>query len=200
MSRPVIAISMGDPGGIGPEVVVKALSPCLGKARFVILGAGSCLAAAARAAKIRRFWTACGPGEAWPEGHVLIDYETKRRAAAYATKPTAVGGELSFRFVSDAITLAKSSQEPRVDAVVTAPISKKAWQLAGHGEYPGHTELFARLCGVERFGMFFHAPPAASVMLTGMKAFVFHFGIFTKPARTPFVLSLSDGESAPPVG
>jgi 4-hydroxythreonine-4-phosphate dehydrogenase len=51
---------------------------------------------------------------------------------------------LSFKLVEDAIAAAKlpASHTDHIDAIVTGPISKKAWELAGHGEFPGHTELF----------------------------------------------------------
>jgi 4-phospho-D-threonate 3-dehydrogenase / 4-phospho-D-erythronate 3-dehydrogenase len=54
----------------------------------------------------------------------------------------------------------------RAAGVVTGPISKQAWQLAGHGEFPGHTELFAARFGVERFGMMFVSPRLRTILAT----------------------------------
>ena len=152
---PVIAVTAGDPGGVGPEVVVKALAAERRAAQFVILGPRSALAGAAKAAGIRPFWAPIdGPA---PRGRtpLLIDTERRPRSAAYPARPNAQGGRVSFECVRTAVDLARAGI---VDAVVTAPISKKAWELAGHGEFPGHTELLASACGVRRFAMFFHAP------------------------------------------
>jgi 4-hydroxythreonine-4-phosphate dehydrogenase len=52
----------------------------------------------------------------------------------------------------------------RADALVTAPISKEAWALAGHGEFPGHTEFLAARCGTKRVRMMF-VTPSLNVML-----------------------------------
>lgn len=157
---------MGDPGGIGPEVIVKALDPRRRRAcpgvRFVILAAESAMNAAAGRARVPRFWSLCPPGVPWPKGDVLMDYEERPPRSGYAAKPTALGGDMSFRCFSDAVMLALHGSHTGVSAVVTGPISKKAWELAGHGEFPGHTEALARLCAVKQCAMFFHAPPSAN--------------------------------------
>lgn len=155
---------MGDPGGIGPEVIVKALAdPALRRRAHVrILGAQAPLDAAAHQADIEPFWWRVAANTAAAETAgvhdvVLFDYEPGGRV--HTNKVTKAGGELSFRLVDEAIAQAKlpSAHALHADAVVTGPINKAAWAKAGHGQFPGHTELLAQRFGVKHFGMMFHA-------------------------------------------
>jgi len=147
--RPLIAVSMGDPRGIGAEVVVRALANPTAphSASFVIYGDPECLAAAAKAAGCPH----------WDRSVAAIHVA----GADGGTLLTHVGaGEASFRWVEAAarLTLLPSSDSDHADALVTAPISKAAWFAAGHA-FPGHTELLAAMCGVPDgdFAMMFHA-------------------------------------------
>lgn len=162
--RPKVAISLGDPGGIGPEVIVKALAdPALRKqAHFRILGAQAPLDVAAHHAGVEPFWwrvSAQTPAAETAGVHdvVLLDYEPG--GENHAPRVTKSGGELSFRFVDDAIAQAKlpAAHPLHADAIVTGPINKAAWAKAGHKQFPGHTELLANRFGVKHFGMMFHA-------------------------------------------
>lgn len=168
-ARPKIAISLGDPGGIGPEVIVKALAdPALRKrAHFRILGSQASLDAAAHAANIEPFWWRVGaqtPAAETAGVHdvVLLDYEPG--GERHAPRVAKSSGELSFRFVEDAIAQAKlpADHPLHADAIVTGPINKAAWAKAGHQRFPGHTELFAERFGIKYFGMMFHASADAS--------------------------------------
>jgi 4-hydroxythreonine-4-phosphate dehydrogenase len=73
-----------------------------------------------------------------------------------------MGGEASMRFCVDAIEAAKKNI---VDAVVTAPIAKESWKLAGY-HYPGHTELFAQKTGSRHYNMAFVGGPLKVVLAT----------------------------------
>ena len=141
---------MGDPGGIGPEVVVRALADegLRGRAAFVVFGVSGALAAAAERA-----------GVAWPPAGVEL--EMVEGAGGFAPGPSAEGGAASFECVRRAIEAAKlpRGDARRLDGVVTGPISKEAWAMAGH-MYPGHTELFAESFGVDDYAMMFYAPPS----------------------------------------
>lgn len=165
-SKPIVAVTLGDPGGIGPEVIVKALadSSLRARARFRIYGPAAPLGQAAAAAGIRPFWRPLG--EEADADAALLDYRAARPNLARA--PSVEGGDISYRIVEDAIAdaLRAPSDPRRVDAVVTGPISKEAWALAGHGRYPGHTELFAERCRAARAAMFFHAPQLNVVLAT----------------------------------
>lgn len=156
-----IAISMGDPAGIGAEVIVKALAAGregLG-AGVRIWGSGRALAEAAVRAGITPFWSegerAAGPGE------VLLSDDTGGRS--FAAGDTVEGGEASYRWVEAAIAACRAGE---CRALVTGPISKHAWSLAGHGEFAGHTELLAERFGAPRHAMMFVTPRMRVVLAT----------------------------------
>ncbi|MFW5682883.1 MAG: 4-hydroxythreonine-4-phosphate dehydrogenase PdxA [Phycisphaeraceae bacterium] len=178
--KPVIAVTMGDPAGIGPEVVVKALAdPVLRRrARFVVFGMNELLAYAADLAEIEPFWFRLqhdSPRAAYALTHdvVVLDYDEYSMLGSAFHQPTKQGGQASIRFIEDAIaaSLKPTYAEGRVDAVVTAPISKTSWKLAGFRRFPGHTELFAHRTKARRHAMLFHAP---SIALPGVAASAAH--------------------------
>ena len=165
--RPTIAITLGDPAGIGAEVIVKALAdPVLRqKARFIIYGMNELLHYAADLAECDVFWWRDQYNarlRAYPHDVVVVDYEQYSLLGTALRSPSKMGGEASFRFCLDAIDAAKSRL---VDAVVTAPISKESWRLAGY-HYPGHTELFAEKTGTRRYAMMFAGGPLKVVLAT----------------------------------
>ncbi|MFM7260513.1 MAG: 4-hydroxythreonine-4-phosphate dehydrogenase PdxA, partial [bacterium] len=152
MQRPLVGITMGDPLGIGPEVVVKALGdPAVrASARFVIYGDNELLLEAADRAGLHPTWFRARLDHARDGNMALgdltvIDYalgEGTFGALGGTCEPTKAGGAASKTFVEDAIqdALRTSGDPRRLDAVVTAPISKESWTLAGF-RWPGHTEL-----------------------------------------------------------
>jgi 4-phospho-D-threonate 3-dehydrogenase / 4-phospho-D-erythronate 3-dehydrogenase len=165
--RPTIGITMGDPAGIGPEVIVKALAdPVLrSKARYVIYGMNELLAYAADTAEFDVFWWRDqynGRLRHYPHDVVVVDYDQYTMLGSAIRGPSKAGGEASMRFCSDAIDAAKQGL---VDAVVTAPIAKESWKLAGY-TYPGHTELFAERTNARRFNMMFTGGPLRVVLAT----------------------------------
>ena len=170
---------MGDPGGIGAEIIVKALAdPALRRRAHVrIYGVEPCLRAAADKARIEPFWWRVD-GAAAPAilettlVHDVVVVDAGGTATDWPALSTRRGGAFSFRFVESAIADARRPRaDPlRADAIVTAPISKHSWALAGHDNYPGHTELLGVRFNTPRVGMFFHAPargdwPAFNVIL-----------------------------------
>jgi len=165
--RPTIAITMGDPAGIGAEVIVKALAdPVLrSKARYIIYGMNEQLSYAADIAEFDVFWWRDQYNarlRAYPHDVVVVDYDQYSILGSAIRTPSKMGGEASLRFCIDAIEAAKRNI---VDAVVTAPIAKESWKLAGH-HYPGHTELFAERTGSRRYAMMFTGGPIRVVLAT----------------------------------
>ncbi len=164
--QPIIAVTMGDPAGIGPEVVVKALAdPQVRKAaRFVIFGMNEQLGYVADAAEIEPFWGRHQHEKIrrdYPCKVVVADYD-EFSVPPWIRRPSKPGGEASLKFCLDAIDAAR---EGLVDAVVTAPISKTSWKLAG-GEWPGHTEMLAARCKSPRKAMMFVADPLRIALAT----------------------------------
>ena len=163
--EPVIAITMGDPMGIGPEVVAKALcDPAIMRlGKFVVYGQNQPLVDAADRAGMRPFWFRIAK-ENIPATRgvaaepVVLDYGHED-SLAHAHAPSRAGGLLSKAFVEDAIAdaLRPVGDARRVDAVVTGPISKESWSVAGF-KWPGHTELFAARCKAARHTMLFESP------------------------------------------
>jgi 4-phospho-D-threonate 3-dehydrogenase / 4-phospho-D-erythronate 3-dehydrogenase len=165
--RPTIAITLGEPAGIGPEVIVKALhDPVLRRrAKFVIYGMNELLAYAADLAEYDVFWwrdTAHGHPRYYPHDVVVVDYDAYSLLSNAVKQPSRLGGEASMRFCIDAINAAMAGY---VDAVVTAPIAKESWKLAGFN-YPGHTELFAERTGAKQFAMMFAGGPIRCALAT----------------------------------
>ena len=165
--RPTIAITMGDPAGIGAEVIVKALAdPVLRhRARYIIYGMNELLAYAADLAEYDVFWWRDqynGRLRSYPHDIVVVDYDQYSMLGTAIRHASKMGGEASFRFCIDAIDAA---QKRLVDAVVTAPIAKESWKLAGY-HFPGHTELFAQRTNTRRFAMMFAGGPIKVVLAT----------------------------------
>src|SRR5438552_1523170 len=165
--RPTIGITMGDPAGIGPEVIVKALAdPVLRhRARYIIYGMNEMLAYAADLAEFDVFWwrDQCnGRLRAYPHDVVVVDYDLYSILGHAVRAPSRIGGEASMRFCVDAI---EAANKGIVDAVVTAPIAKESWKLAGY-HFPGHTELFAARTNTRRMAMMFAGGPLKVALAT----------------------------------
>lgn len=156
--RPLVGISMGDPLGVGPEVIVKALAdPGLrSQARFVIFGLHDALEFAADQAEINPFW--------WREpyegqlrvasGVLVADFDDLPQPRINGRRePDETAGRASFRFAEEAIHHLKSGA---IDALVTGPISKAAWQMARYS-FRGHTDLLTRRFKSRRVTMAFVA-------------------------------------------
>ena len=156
---------MGDPAGIGAEVVVKALAdPALrSQARFIIYGLHEFLSYAADQAEVNPFWFRLPHEEVdrVESGVVVADFDEYSTIGPGLRRPTAEGGHASLRFVDDALAAASRGLQPArtdgrnsVDAIVTGPIHKISWRMAGC-KCPGHTEYLARAFNVRRYTMAF---------------------------------------------
>ncbi|MCK4601907.1 MAG: 4-hydroxythreonine-4-phosphate dehydrogenase PdxA, partial [Phycisphaerae bacterium] len=166
-NRPIIGITMGEPCGIGAEVIVKALTcePLRRRGRFAIFGFSEQLTYMADALEtnfqfrrehhedIRRFG----------DEMVVLDYDEMSLPVVMPRGPSRLGGKASMAFCEDAIAAAQGGL---IDAIVTAPISKTSWQIAGYRKYPGHTELLAEKCKVKHYAMMFIAPQLRVALAT----------------------------------
>jgi len=148
MPFPLIAITMGDPAGIGPEIIVKAMGEqtVFAQSRPVVLGDEGILSDAARCSKapitIKRIQE---PEEGvFRQGILnLIPLTDLSRAEVPLGEPRSQGGAAAYRYIERGVQLA---QRGSIDALVTAPISKEALNKAGY-PFPGHTELLAKMAG-----------------------------------------------------
>lgn len=164
--QPVIGITMGDPAGIGPEIIIKALAdPNIRRAaKFIIFGMNEQLCYAADAAEIEPFWGRHQHekiSREYPYKVVVADYD-EYSVPSWVKGPSKAAGEASVRFCLDAIDAARDGL---IDSVVTAPISKTSWKLAD-AEWPGHTEMLAARCKSKRKVMMFVAGPLKLALAT----------------------------------
>ncbi len=151
----VVGITMGDAAGIGPEIVVKTLAEAdiRRAAKFIVFGMNEQLYYAADRAEIEPFWGRHQHEKIsrdYPHKVVVADYD-EYSVPPWLRGPSRVAGEASIRFCLDAIDAAKAGI---IDAVVTAPISKTSWNLAG-ADWPGHTEMLAERCKSPQKAMMF---------------------------------------------
>lgn len=164
MHRPIIAITMGDAAGVGPEVIVKALADQAVHqwSRSLVVG---------DAARLRRAVeiTGVGLGIRAVDGPESARYEpgTVDCIDLGLIPPdlpfgalSPIAGEGAYQYVRVAAELATAG---RVQAITTAPLNKEALRVAGHN-YPGHTEMLAALTGT----------PEVTMMLVGPKLKVVH--------------------------
>lgn len=172
--KPVIGVTMGDPAGVGAEVVVKALAdPALRKlARYVVYGMNEQLAYAADLAEIDAYWHRLqhdAKRAAYELVHdvVCLDHDEYSLLGSAMHQPSKMGGQASRRFIDDALAAAvRPIDAGGIDAIVTGPISKTAWSLAGFERWPGHTEYLQYKTKSKRVAMMFHAAQINVVLAT----------------------------------
>jgi 4-hydroxythreonine-4-phosphate dehydrogenase len=152
---PLIAITMGDPCGVGPEIIVKALqSPDVAQSCVPFVVGDRCA--------MERALATCGsslllhaitqPEEArnTPAGTIpLLALTSLTEADLLYGRPSPASGDAAFLCICAAAGFCLNGSAA---AMVTAPISKEALNRAGH-DFPGHTELLADLCGSDTFVM-----------------------------------------------
>jgi len=146
MTLPHIAITMGDPAGIGPEICLRLLAhePTLSQCIPVIYGDAAVLARAAEHCGFGRLPTVVPVAQWKAAAHTIerpcvVDLRAIAPDAVTPGVVTKATGQASYEYIEAAIEAAVAGQ---VDAVATGPIHKKALNTVGF-PYPGHTELFA---------------------------------------------------------
>jgi 4-hydroxythreonine-4-phosphate dehydrogenase len=177
-ARPIIAITMGDAAGIGPEVIVKALAHAelYDRCRPLVIG---------DAARLRR------AGEVSGLAPIAVNAVTDVQGARFTPgvidcidlglipadlpfgKLSAIAGDAAYHYIARAVELAVAGQ---VGAICTAPLNKEALHAGGHF-YPGHTELLAELCHVPEVSMMLTAPGLRVIHVT------VHVGLLDAIAR-----------------
>jgi 4-phospho-D-threonate 3-dehydrogenase / 4-phospho-D-erythronate 3-dehydrogenase len=164
MTRPTIAITMGDPAGIGPEVIMKALALPDTKAICNPLVVGD-------ANRLRKAGQVLGLSLEVDALEDAKDANFSSKAAQCVDlklvpddlpfgKMSAIAGEAAYRYIEKAVQVVQAGF---AGGICTAPLSKEALHAAGH-KYPGHTELLAHLTHT----------PEVSMMLVSAKLRVIH--------------------------
>jgi 4-hydroxythreonine-4-phosphate dehydrogenase len=166
MPRPIIVITMGDPAGIGPEVIMKSLAHAelYQRCRPVVSGDAERLRQAGRIVGVK---LAVNPVRSPSEGKYqagtadVIDLAVVPRDLPFG-QVSAAAGEAAFRFIEKAAQLVLAGE---ADAICTAPLNKEALHASGH-KFPGHTEMLAFLTGTPEVSMMLVAPKLRVIHVT----------------------------------
>jgi 4-hydroxythreonine-4-phosphate dehydrogenase len=177
MGRPIVAITMGDPAGIGPEIIAKAMAdPAIqDTARTFVIGDRSRLELAmgvvGSALKVN---TIEDPSQARFETGTIdcLDVPAVRTELPWG-ELSAEAGHAAYLFLEKAVELSTSN---KIDAICTAPLNKAALHAGGH-QFPGHTELLAELTGTGEVSMMLTAPKMRVIHVTT------HVGLLDAVAR-----------------
>src|ERR1035437_8621591 len=166
MSRPIIAITMGDPAGVGPEIIMKSLAhrDLFDRCRPLVIGDLGRLRQAGKIAGVNLALNAAAtPADRkYKPGTVdVIDIAVVPPDLAFG-KLSRDGGEAAYRFIECAARLALAKE---ADAICTAPLNKEALHMAGH-IFPGHTEMLAYLTGTKEVSMLLVAPKLRVIHVT----------------------------------
>ena len=167
---------MGDPTGIGPEIIAGAIADNAWASWCtpVVIGRGEILRRASELLGKKIAWVVCTEWDQVERFLVCKDRESAQKGngadrvevccyqasseAAEAAQPGRIdarGGQAAYDCL---VAATKFCLEKKVDAIVTAPLQKKSLELAGH-DWPGHTELLGHLCGVPSTAMMLYLPP-----------------------------------------
>lgn len=147
---PHLAVTLGDPAGIGPEIILKALAETevTQHCQITVVGTRSLLAKTYQ--QLQPFTELASPDQISIQDVALSSSILDQIQLG---KGNAASGSASFHYLDTAI---KETLAGKFDGIVTAPIAKSAWKLAGH-HYPGQTEVLAQATQRDQFGMLFVA-------------------------------------------
>lgn len=152
--KPILAVTMGDPAGTGPELITKAflLPEVREVCRPVVIGDASVLRAAGEFTRTgARFRIIGSPTEAGDTAGTIdvVDLANASAAGLVRGKVSPQAGQAAYEYIRRAVEFTQAGTS---HAVVTSAINKAALHAAGH-LYDGHTELLADLCGKPKVTM-----------------------------------------------
>ncbi len=153
-SEPLLAVTMGDAAGTGPEIIAKALAApgAASGVRIVVIGNAATMRAAVEITGAPLTVRAIGNlDEVSPKPNTVdvLDLKNIDLATLKRGQVNPMAGKAAYEYIKLA---AESAIAGKVDAMVTSAINKEALNKAGY-HYPGHTELLAELCGVPEVAM-----------------------------------------------
>ena len=152
--RPLLGITMGDPAGIGPEIIVKAaaMEQCVSICRPLVIGdAGVMQLAVGTTGADLKIHRVSKIEEYVDDASLLnvLDQGTVDSSNFRIGKVSAMGGRAAYLAIVKAIELA---MDKKIDGTVSAPLNKEALRKAGY-HFPGHTEIYASLTGTKDYAM-----------------------------------------------
>lgn len=161
---PIVALTMGDVAGIGPEVLTRALmesstwevcqpvivgNPCVLNRTIEALGATLSIREISSYLELPECQVFDPGAPSNLRSVPILNPAGSAAANVRLGRPDEQSGDAAYQYL---VSASKAALAGEVDAVTTAPLSKAALHLAGH-HYPGHTEILAEICGVTDFGM-----------------------------------------------
>jgi len=154
MTPPVLGLTMGDPAGVGPEIVGRALGEprVAGASRCVVIGDASTMreALALIGSPLALRAVQAVADCRWRQSEVeCLDLKNVDLATLPKARVSAAAGRAAYEYIAAAVRLAQAKE---IDAIVTAPINKEALAAAGM-PHSGHTEILAKLSGTRDFAM-----------------------------------------------
>jgi 4-phospho-D-threonate 3-dehydrogenase / 4-phospho-D-erythronate 3-dehydrogenase len=177
VTAPIIAVTMGDAAGIGPEIIMRALAhpEVYRRCRPLVVGDAARLRLAGRAvASALAVKAVADPTTAqFTPGTVdCVDLGLIPSGLAWG-KVSAIAGDAAFRYIERAVALALAHD---IDAICTAPLNKEALHAGGHN-FPGHTEILASLTGTAEVSMMLQTPKLRVIHVTS------HIGLIDAIAK-----------------
>lgn len=165
-SKPRIGITMGDPSGIGPEVVLKAVAEeeVRDVCHPIIIGNAEVLAHNARTLDLQCGYEIVRQGERLPlkpKAPIIFHLDNLNGFVEPGIE-SGIAGKAAASYIEAAVNLVAAGE---IDAMSTAPINKRALFLGGYS-FPGHTEFLASLTGTEEYAMGFVAANLRIVLLS----------------------------------
>ena len=154
MKHPVLGVTMGDPAGVGPEIIARAAAEPAIRAicRPVVIGAASAMREAiALLGSPLTLHAVSRVGECrWADGTLeVLDLGNVDMATLPRAEVSAAAGRAAYEYIERAVSLAKAGD---IDAIVTAPVNKEALAAAGV-QHSGHNEILAQLTDTRDFAM-----------------------------------------------
>lgn len=165
MLKPIIAITMGDAAGVGPEIIIRAIAnkTLAPNCQPLIIGDTGVVQYYTQLLDVTLpVVTVTHPNEIVANTIPVLDTSHLSQNQWEPGKVSKQAGGAAYDAIIKGIELAKAGT---VDAIVTAPINKEALHAAGHS-YPGHTEIFAEECNIDNFTMLFRVEGISVVHVT----------------------------------
>ena len=160
-----LALTIGDPAGIGPEIALRVLAEPLEGTVPIVVGCAPFLERVARAVGLpfsASIYSVADLEAGLVRGPGILDCSVAGLSELKVGGPSALSGEAAYQWFTSAIDLTLAGH---FDAVVTCPLSKEALHLAGHF-YDGHTEILTERSGASEHAMMLTAPEVTATLVT----------------------------------
>lgn len=164
--KPIIGLTMGDAAGVGPEIILKSFKNKAIKqqAEVIVIGDANILEVMADKIGIELVINRIHKVNEYIQSENVIncyDLNLLPKNLPLGTI-SAEAGDAAFQYIKKAVELSELDQ---IDAICTAPLNKRALHLGGH-QYPGHTEILAKLTGAKEFSMMLSTPKLKVIHVT----------------------------------